>query len=172
MEQVLNSRQRNEAFLKFTVFFVFTIAVIIAAVYFNFRIPAEENIQIRKKLSNLENQLYQQEQFLTAMETSKKLIDSMGKSEQFNPLLDREIEDQLNAIEKLAKKSNGIFGTMNREAFGLSYDYSELSKELLQSKDAMQQIEKLKGELNQSETRRMEAERSLDFLRKSNNLGL
>ena len=145
MEQVLNAKQRNEAFVKFTVLFVLTIGVIIMAVYFDFRIPAEENIQIRKKLSNLENQLHQQEQFLTAMETSKKLIDSMSKSEQFNPLLDREIVDQLNAIEKLAKKSDGILGTMNRETFGLSYDYNELNKKLLQSKNAMQQVEKLKG---------------------------
>ena len=169
MEQVLNASQRNEAFVKFTVFFVLTIAVIIAAVYFNFRVPAEDNRQLRDKLSNHENQ---QEKFLMAMETSKKLIDSMGKSQQYSALLDKEIANHLIVVKNLADQSNGIYGTMNKEVFSLFYDYSELNKKLLQSKSVIQQVENLRKELNTSETKRREAEGNLAMYIKGTQLGL
>src|SRR5438093_495212 len=102
MEQILNAKIRNQAFGKFILFFVITVAIVVMAVYFNFiGVPANENQLLREKVRSYEDQTYRQEQFLTAMETSKKLIDSMGRSEQLNPLLDKEIAEQLKAIKDL-----------------------------------------------------------------------
>lgn len=172
MEHLLNAKLRNQAFGKFIVFFVLTIGIIVTAVYFDFSIRSKETNLLREKIRNFENQMYHQEQFIVLMDTAKNLIDSMGKSAQFNPLLDREIADKLKTIRNSGDQGKGIYGTMNKEIFNLFYDYSELNKKLLQSKNAIQQVEKLKNELGQSETRRIEAERSLDIFRRSNNLGL
>ena len=49
MAQVLNSRERTEAFLKFLIFFIVTVILIVAAIFFNFRMPVSENTMLLKE---------------------------------------------------------------------------------------------------------------------------
>ncbi len=43
MQQVLNTNDRNTAFLKFLGFFVVTVVIVVVAVYFDYRLPTREN---------------------------------------------------------------------------------------------------------------------------------
>lgn len=171
MEYIINAKLRSEAYLKFLLFFVITVFIIVSAVYFDVRIPSKDNDMLREKIKTYENQVYNQQQFIAAAQTAKNLIDSMNRLGQYNALLEREIARQLEIIRNPGNQDNSIYSTMNKDVFNVLYDYNELNKKFIGSKDATQQVERLRSELSQCDTKRAEAERDLDLYRKSSSLG-
>jgi hypothetical protein len=170
MEQVLNAGDRNQAFGKFMAFFIPTILIIVAAVYFDFSIPSRENELLRERIRGYENQFYYQQQFINGMENTKVLIDSLGKMEKFNALLDREIARQLDVLKNPVYQDSSRYSRMNKDIFNIFYDYNELNKKLQQSKITAQQAENLKNELIRSRNELAEIQRSLEVCRNGNNL--
>ena len=171
MTPILNAKQRNEAFVKFISFFIVTLAIIVAAVYFDYQLPLKDNEILRAKIRSYENQIYNQQQFIAGMETAKKLTDSIGKSEQFNALLDQEAARQLEALKSPLYQDSTIYATMNKDVFSVFYDYYELNKRLLQLKDETKQAEKLKQDLTQCQANFTDAQRTIAVLSRANNLG-
>lgn len=172
MEQVLNAKLRNLAFLKFFFFFFLTISIIIAAVYFNFRIPSKENDLLREKIRNHEGQQYHQEQYVVLTETTKTLIDSLNKGGQLNPLLEREIVKQLDVMRSPIYSDNNLYATTNKNTFNALYDHYILSKRVLQLGETIKQIDNLKKERDEYKTKYDEAQRDLNICRNGNNLPL
>ena len=172
MEHVLNSKERNQAFVKFIFFFLVTTVLIVLAVYFDYKLPFKDNAVLREKLRTYEGQQYSQEQFLTVMESAKKLIDSMGKQAQPNALLDQEIAKQLIIMKTPAYQEESLYGTLNKGIFNICYDYNDLCKRLLPARDALDENNKLKTQLNDLQLRYDNAQRDLEAYRRSSNLGL
>jgi hypothetical protein len=167
MEYIVNNKLRTEAYLKFLLFFVITVFIVISAVYFDVRIPSKDNDILREKITTYENQVFNQQQFITAAQSAKSLIDSMNKLGQYNALLDREIAKQLEIMRAPGNQNNSFYTTMNKDVFNVLYDYNELNKKFIGSKDVTQQVEKLRNELSQCDAKRAEAERDLDIYRNS-----
>ena len=168
MDQVLNGKERNQAFVKFMVLFILSIAIIVYAVYFDFRVPQKDNHVLRERIQNYENQLYNQQQFTTLMESAKALIDSMNRLEKSNPLLDHKINDQLASIQTPSYLNTGIYATLNQDIFNLMYNYYNSSKQLLESKEYHQKYKGLQDELEQTKHDLSDAQRDLETCRKSN----
>lgn len=82
MQQVLNSQQRNQAFLKFLLFFVLTTVLIISAIYFNFRVPVKENNYLQGKLDKQLKADAEQVKFVAKMDEVVMLLDSLNKTDQ------------------------------------------------------------------------------------------
>lgn len=171
MEQILNAKLRNEAFLKFFFFFLLTISIIVAAVYFDFRIPSKENDLLREKIRDHESQQYLQEQYTVLTETTKNLIDSLNKTAQLNPLLEREIVKQLDIMRSPIYSDNNVYGTTNKNTFNALYDHYILSKRVSQLGDTIKQLDNLKKERDEYKARYDAAQRDLDICRNGNNLG-
>jgi hypothetical protein len=172
MEYIINARLRSQAYLKFMLFFVITILMIVAAVYFDVGIPAKDNKMLREKIRSYESEVYNQQQFITATRTAKSLVDSMKRLGQYNALLDREIARQLEIMKSPGYPDNSVYGIMSKDIFNVLYDYNELSKSFIDSKDAVQQVQKLTNDLNVCQSKLDNAQRSLDLYRKSGSLGL
>lgn len=172
MGHVLNSKERNLAFLKFVFFFLVTTVLVVLAVYFDYRLPLKDNAVLREKLRTYESQQYSQEEFLAVMESAKKLIDSMGKQGQPNALLDQEIARQLILMKSPAYQEDSLYGTLNKGVFNICYDYNELCKRLLPAKDALDENNRLKTQLNDLQLRYDNTQRDLEAYRRSSNLGL
>ena len=51
MLQILNSTERNQAFLKFLLFFLITVSLIVWAVYFNVNMPRKENVILKSEVN-------------------------------------------------------------------------------------------------------------------------
>src|SRR4051794_24844583 len=128
MEYIVNNKLRTEAYLKFLLFFVITVFIVITAVYFDVRIPSKENDLLREKIRTYDNQVFNQQQFINAAQTAKSLIDSMNKIGQYNALLDREIAKQLEIMRAPENQNNSMYTTMNKNVFNVLYDYNELNK--------------------------------------------
>ena len=101
MQQVLNNQERNQAFLKFLLFFLITIVLVIAAVYFNVRLPVVENKELQKQMTVYNQQDMSQEVFVKNMDEAVVYLDSLDK----DPKNQEQIVMQLGAkIENLNKK--------------------------------------------------------------------
>ncbi|TDH18505.1 hypothetical protein EXU57_23190 [Segetibacter sp. 3557_3] len=171
MELILNNKSRSEAYFKFLFLFVLSVFLIVVAVYFDVRIPGKD-IEIAKLASDsFLQQVNKQQGFTSATRKAKFLIDSMKRSDVYNALLDQEIAKQLDLIDGLEYQEGNIYASTNKEIFNALYDYWLLSKVSVESKGAVQQLEKLKNESRDWETRYNEAQGKLDVCRKSYEAG-
>ncbi|SMD44136.1 hypothetical protein SAMN00777080_2751 [Aquiflexum balticum DSM 16537] len=170
MKNILNSKERNYAFAVYLISFVITVTIIIGAVYFNSLIPNAENAHLRKRISDFENQIYAQQQFIQAMEVSKTLIDSLQELGYVHPLIERNLNENLSNMD--IQGEGELYGVINRDIFNFMIEYSDLHKKLLVLNKDLQDIENLKNELSRTKLQLEEANRSLDAYRNSSNLGL
>lgn len=171
MEQVLNAKERNEAFIKFILFFLITVAVIVGAVYFDALLPDKENEVLRQRITSLENQFYNQEQFVAIMEETKTLIDSSGKLAKPNLLLEREIAKQLDLMNSKRYHDSSIYARQNKDILLLLYVQIETSKQLMQANEAVEETNKLKVEINELTDKLEQANLSLAIYQKDANFG-
>ncbi|MFD3000316.1 type VI secretion system TssO [Pontibacter toksunensis] len=172
MEQVLNASERKYAFGKYIIFFSITVAIIVAAVYFDTLIPQNENELLRNKIGNIEAQEYKQKEFIAAMEEVKSLNDSLSKIGIVHPLVERGITEQLSIMNRPSHQENALYGSLNKDLFNFTYEYTEMNKRLINLKKDLKEIEQLKAELNRTQVSLEEANRSLDAYRNSANLGI
>lgn len=73
-----NSRERRISFLKFISLFVVTVAMILVAVYFNFKIPEKENEILRTQIKTISSENDYQSKFYSEMMILKEMIDTLG----------------------------------------------------------------------------------------------
>lgn len=172
MDQVINADVRKQTFLRFITFFIITVALIVAAVYFDTLVPEKENEVLRMKIGNMENQVYRQKEFMAIMEKVKDLNDSLVTLGSVHPLLDREIAEQLNIMNKPLHLENSLYGTLNKDIFNLVYEYTEMNKRQISLAREMQEVEQLKSDLNATKSLLEDTRRSLDAYRNSANLGV
>lgn len=72
-----NSKERRTSFLKFLGLFIATVAMILLAVYFNFKVPTKENNLLREQSKLIEKEMEFQGNFFEEMQTVKRMIDSL-----------------------------------------------------------------------------------------------
>ncbi len=73
-----NTKERRKAFFKFLLLFLVTIASILTATYFDFRVPKEENAILKSKVNRVEQEMKFQETFFKEMRKVKNMIDSLS----------------------------------------------------------------------------------------------
>lgn len=95
-----NSAERRKALLKFVAMFLVTMIVVVGAVYFNFKVPQQENSQLRDKVERFEAQAAFQQQFYEESRMIKRKIDSITLDEGLE-LERRQIVDMINDLNKI-----------------------------------------------------------------------
>jgi hypothetical protein len=72
-----NNKDRRSSFLKFLGLFIVTAGMIVAAVYFNFKVPSKENHLLRAESKLISSDKDFQNRFYLDMEKVKGMIDSL-----------------------------------------------------------------------------------------------
>jgi len=113
MQQVLNSHQRTQAFLKFLLFFVLTTVLIISAIYFNFRVPVKENNYLQGKLDKQLKADAEQVKFVAKMEEAVVLLDSLDRTDQVD-IISGKLSRLIGEMDDLKLNSgNVLYNKMN-----------------------------------------------------------
>jgi hypothetical protein len=113
MLRVLNARERNEAFLQFIVFFVLTTALVVGAIYFDYRLPLTEIKHLREEVSVQEAQSQNQVRFVAKMEEAKLYLDSLSKTPSSAKMLELQLNDVIKELTQLQQKDESVYGKMN-----------------------------------------------------------
>jgi cell division protein FtsL len=114
MQQVLNRADRNQAFVKFLVFFLITIVLIVAAVFVNYQLPARENKRLREQAELQRQQDNSELKFISVMQEAVTLLDSMEKGGPQVDLLRTQLDGKIIDLEKLEQNNNTIYGQLNK----------------------------------------------------------
>jgi hypothetical protein len=148
------------------------VACIIAAIYFNTLIPNAENGILRSKIEDFEKQIYEQQQFIVAMEEVQFLTDSLKKIGEIHPLVKSSIEQHLRVMNQLMHKEGELYGRINTDIFNFLYDYMVMNEQVIGLKGQFTRAEYLEEELRKFKDKVDELNRDLDFHRKGGNLSV
>lgn len=80
--EVLNKRQRNNAYLFFVLFFLITVAILITAVFFNAYFPFKEYSLLKAENARMKKEMEIQNKFSFQLEKVKAAVDSIGMPKQ------------------------------------------------------------------------------------------
>ncbi|WP_209405176.1 type VI secretion system TssO [Pseudozobellia sp. WGM2] len=145
-----NSKERRLSFLKFFAMFIVTVSAILAAVYFNFKVPMVENELLRKEISLFEGEKNFQRNFYGEMKDLKGLIDSMDIEGQNISFQNSLINDKIvNLQKRIPVKDSTYMYDMHIDVTELYAELQLVKGKLLKLKGAESTIEEYKTALDQ-----------------------
>jgi hypothetical protein len=152
--------------------------MIAIALFFNLQMPKKIISVLNNQKAVLEDQVgmcrtreEEQQKFTAIIDSTKNMIDSLGKNKNKDLYLKNLIQRQLNEME-IQSKMTRMYGDMNKLVVSVLTNYNEDKTELLNLKDAADKIKVLTDKLKESEGDRKQAERDLDGYRKAATPGL
>lgn len=166
MQQVLNSKERNEAFLKFLLFFVVTLLLVILAIYFNFRLPVRENKMLQDEIETQRQQDMNQTKFVAKMQEAVILLDSLGKGGPGTEQINLQLNGKLAELSGLQLKDNNIYGKMDKAIVEKFSELQSLKRRLQTLQEKEDQISRMEAELNTTKNQLIQAQSDLDAYRR------
>jgi hypothetical protein len=167
MSSVINSKERNRAFLKFLFFFIISVWLIVGAVYFNMKVPHKENAVLREQVMRYRAQSLAQERFVTSMDQAKVLIDSLKQPGVNSMYLNQQIAGKLRELTDLQYKDSSMYSRMNKNVLDLYLRYQDATNKVVSMGDLPKQLEDYKTRFEQSQRDLDQARRDLDLLRRA-----
>jgi hypothetical protein len=149
MQKPLNTAERSSAFWKFFFFFFIAVAMIVTAVYFNFKLPFKENELLKEKAEIMRLQTMAQEKFTTTIIAAKSLIDSMDKPGFNVQFISNQVSDKLSELTNIHMSDNSIQGSLDKVIIGVVFDYNKLKGEMTNLGNPQAQIAELTSKNDQ-----------------------
>lgn len=166
MQQVINSKERNQAFLKFLLFFLITIALAIAATYFDAQLPFTENRELQTQITVHSQEEVNQEKFVENMNQAFVYLDSLDKDLKNQDQIRMQLEGKIDDLFKLQQKGNSPYAKMNQV---ITYRLTELKTQkiqLLKLSDKANALASVEQKLNDCQMQLIQKEALIESLRK------
>jgi hypothetical protein len=167
MQQALNAKERNQAFLKFLLFFLLTIVLVVTAIYFDFRLPLKENSYLQKEIDQQRQIDRNQESFVNTMQETVVLLDSLDKPGTDRIQIGLKLDQKLSELEGLRQKDFSIYGKMDEAIYDKFWKLYQAKMKLQKLDEDENTINKMTSELNDTKAKLEEAQASLDNYRRS-----
>jgi Type VI secretion system, TssO len=168
MQKPLNTTERNSAFWKFFLFFLISVAMVTAALYFDFRMPVKENLILKEKAEQMKILNLQQEEITNTLIVVKNLIDSANKPGANSILLKELADKKLGDLSKLNIGDSSIQKKMNIEIIKVYTDYNYLKNKMISQGDPDAKIAGLEGNIEKLKGDIMTLQAQLDGYRNPN----
>jgi hypothetical protein len=166
MQQVLNSQERNQAFLKFLLFFLITVVLIITAVFFNFRLPVRENKMLQAEVDIQRTQDVNQQKFVSAAQEMVTLLDSLDKKGTNFEQVNLSINSKLQELAILQQKDNTIYGKMDKIMIDKLAELQQSKRSLQDANNSINKMSTAQTELDKCTQDNLQLHAQLDALRK------
>jgi len=167
MQQVLNSQERNQAFLKFLLFFLVTIVLIVTAVFFNFRLPTRELKILQSEADVQRTQEVNQQKFVGRMQEAILLLDSLDKKGVNFEQISLQVNSKMQELAVLQQKDNTIYGQMDKMIIDKLTDLQQAKRALLEAKDNTSKLSVAQTDLDKCQQENIQLHGQLDGLRKT-----
>lgn len=158
--EVLNKKERTNAFLLFLLMFVITVGILFVAVFFSYKLPWKENDVLRAENQKIRYEFLYQKKFIKELEQVDKLIDSLENTREGYFFLEQSINADLIDIKSEIPKDSLDDKSM--------YDNLILTyKKLMDAKRDLKQVENAKSEIDDLNEQLSEAEKEIRQLEKA-----
>jgi hypothetical protein len=101
----LNQAERRSAFLKFLLFFIITIAVIVTTVFFSIQVPFAENKKMKNDIADYQNQQKFMMQFSGKLTDLQTLIDTLQTPNLQTDLIENKITLAIGDLQAFKEKT-------------------------------------------------------------------
>ena len=163
-----NTKERKKTFLRFLLIFILTMVAMLVAVFFNFRIPKEENAILTEKIKSVDLEMKYQENFSKEMKIVKNMIDSLdvpGAQVSYqNELITKRLAKLQNAVPT---KDSTFKYDMYTDIVRLYVELQDAKKELRSLTDAKSTIQEYKDALDKCRCELKQTECDLYIARSS-----
>ncbi len=102
--QSQNKSERKSAFLRFLLFFIITVSLIVLAVYFGTRVPVKENNKLREKLEAYEMQDKTRDEIMAKIKIAYSLLDTVNIAGLHTDIIDGRISQTIKEIDAAVSK--------------------------------------------------------------------
>jgi hypothetical protein len=170
MKNIINSSERTHAYLLFLGMFLFTMAVIVVAVYLNTQLPRKENDSLRKRVADLEEEIFEQKGYLEHLQAVKSRIDSLYKMEEVDPFIEKEIIDILFELRLSMGDQREVYGEYNALVYDLAKEMHGINKKVINYQKEFSRAEETQRQFERTRQELIEANRDLEQCRRSNNM--
>src|SRR5450432_2567324 len=165
MLKALNAKERNRAFLKFLLFFLLTLVLVVTAIYFDFKLPLKENSYLQKEIDQQRQIEHNQENFVNMMNDAVKLLDSLDKPGTDMTQINAQLEQKLLELDGLKQKDFRAYGKMDKAIVEKFLDLGRAKPKLRKLEEDENKIVQLRADLNEASTKLEEAQTALDAYR-------
>lgn len=169
MAQVLNARERNQAFWKFIAFFLLAVLMVVGAVYFDTRIPHKDNEMLREEVGRYRTQAQAQEKFVKNMDDAKIMIDSLKKPGTNLVYLNQQIAAKIRELSDLQYKDSSMYARLNKDVIDVFLRYQEAVNHVVAMGNVPQELNEYKTKYAETQRDLQNALRDLDMCRRTNN---
>ena len=152
MPHVINSNERNQAFIKFMAFFLLTIFLIVCAVYVDFRgLPQKRQKLLEQQFANHRTETQVQQQFVQQMEKARLLLDSLDKSGKNKSQVEISLDGKLRDMENLKQRDSSLNGKLDAAILNSFLEIQQLKKEMEKLRGLPSQVLELQQKYNEAE---------------------
>jgi hypothetical protein len=153
---ILNKKERLSAFLLFLLMFFITTAVLIAALFYNFKLPMKVQFAFQK-------------QFSEKIEEITTMVDSLDKAPESFQFIEQKINFELVALnEKIPADTDQELKVYDNTILIIK-NLVNAKKMLLQGNDSKKEIDLLNNQIKSYEEENKDLIRDLEMLRQLNN---
>ncbi len=101
----INAQERRKTFQRFLLFFILTMAVIMATIFFGIRIPYKENSKLQEQLAMAEKENQFRNDFARSMAETQSLLDTVNLDAAKSGLIDGRITQKIQEMDALLNKN-------------------------------------------------------------------
>jgi len=164
-----NSKERRNSVLKFALLFLFTVALIVTAFFFDFdRVPLKENEVLRERSASVEKDVKFQKDFSKGMFKIEKLIDSLNRPDKKEDLyyINRSLESEIGDLSETIDPKDTTYRYKMYVNIVSSYRQIKEMKALLSKKEEeFKELEEYKTALSKTREQLERAKSDLDLCR-------
>ena len=167
MDQVLNAKERTQAFWKFILFFVISVVAIVLAVFFNFQVPKKQNTILKEKTDLYQAHITAEEKFVAAMKEANELLDSLDKPGANVTYLNQLISKKLSMMDPIQMNDNSAASKQDKIFLDVMVKYQQTKTKLISLNDAAAQLDKYKADLAQCNQELNQARQTISLMNRS-----
>lgn len=166
--EILNKKERTSAFLLFLLMYFITTGVLIAAIFYNYKLPLKENEVLKAENEKILNEFNFQKGFSEKIEYVSKLVDSLDKAPESFQFIEQNITYELVDLkEKIPADSDQSLKLYDNYILTVK-DLVNSKKLLLQVNDSKKDIELLNSQIKAYEEDNKDLARELEITRQLN----
>jgi Type VI secretion system, TssO len=165
MAKPINVQEHNNAFLKFLIFFLITLAMAVSAIYFNFKIPNKELSILRERSDVLRNQQISQEKYKRTLNEVIQVFNKLDSSSS-KAMIESELTVKLDALRNAASIEDSTSAQkLNQMVFTLVNKYRDAKFSLYDLKGAEEEIAKRNNKIKELKTELEDCQNRVNFNR-------
>ncbi|WP_373518494.1 type VI secretion system TssO [Pricia sp.] len=158
--EILNKKERANAFLLFLLMFVITVGILFSAFFYSYKLPWKENTVLRAENQKIRYEFLYQKKFIKELEKVDTLIDSLENTREGYFFLEQSINADLIDIKSGIPKDSLDDKSMY-ENLVLTY------KKLMDAKRDLKQVENAKNEIDDLNEQLSASEKEIGHLEKA-----